>query len=148
MKLWTGNHCDVLSCPCELIRPDTLNHFSKVPTCDWVMPLSEQAAYSFNIKAKLAILSVDYLFKNLMRHGDLPPESYQLLQKVCKKPDVIIKAEARGRLILVSLPNLLMVVVKVDVSQGKAFIISFRRTKPKDIARLKRNGEVILGDGG
>ena len=131
----------------ESIRSDGFKRFLERPEGQWpVMRLTEKAARAIGAKTEVGVLSAESAAKNTAHHPDLTPQDYQVLPDLGSTPDLVIQVDGRKLVLVRRDEEWFMAAVKADEPGESVFVTSFRKTNAKDVASLKRRGNILLGE--
>ena len=101
---------------------------------------AELAKTLASIETKV-ILSEASLQKNLKNHNDLSEEDYLRLDEIIGKTHFIAKDGDRTLAVALFLEEMYHYALKTTKTGKAIFLVSFRKTKIKDIQRLRKKGK-------
>lgn len=108
-----------------------------------VMRLSDEAAESIGASSRTVVLSGDSARKNLLHHPDLEAGDYEVLPGMGEKPDMILK-DGDSKVVIVKQEGRIYTAAIKSAEKG-LYLLSFRKTNPKDVRKMIRKWPVIFG---
>lgn len=131
----------------DLVRSPALGHFLENPRGEFPMlRLPDAAAEAIGARHKVAVMSGETAAKQLRRHGELALADYERLPDLGEHAQVIVRDTDQSVVLVRRAGDRIdWGVVKATRTGENTFITSFRRATEKDVQRLIRRGETLLG---